>query len=59
VRTLVCATSTNELNERLITSSVEVAPVYDTVGETTVLAAAEVALALIGLMVKKPVLPSQ
>jgi agmatinase len=42
-----------------MTSSVEVAPVYDTVGETTVLAAAEVALALIGLMVKKPVLASQ
>jgi hypothetical protein len=34
---------------------VEVAPVYDNNGETTVLAAAEVALALIGLMVKKPV----
>jgi agmatinase len=47
------------MNRRLTTSSVEVAPVYDTVGETTVLAAAEVALALIGLMVKKPILPSQ
>jgi hypothetical protein len=34
---------------------VEVAPVYDNVGETTVLAAAEIALSLIGLMVKKPV----
>ncbi|KAH3966112.1 hypothetical protein HBI70_095130 [Parastagonospora nodorum] len=34
---------------------VEVAPIYDNPGETTVLAAAEVALALIGLMVKKPV----
>ncbi|KAF1919945.1 arginase family protein [Ampelomyces quisqualis] len=32
-----------------------VAPVYDNAGETTVLAAAEVALALIGLMVNKPV----
>ncbi|KAH7069099.1 arginase family-domain-containing protein [Paraphoma chrysanthemicola] len=35
---------------------VEVAPVYDSVGEITVLAAAEVALSLIGLMVKKPVI---
>ncbi|KAH7088809.1 arginase family-domain-containing protein [Paraphoma chrysanthemicola] len=35
---------------------VEVAPVYDSAGETTVLAAAEVALSLIGLMVKKPVI---
>lgn len=35
--------------------TVEVAPVYDNVGETTALAAAEVALSLIGLMVKKPV----
>jgi agmatinase len=35
--------------------AVEVAPVYDNSGETTVLAAAEVALALIRLMVKKPV----
>ncbi|KAF2027674.1 Arginase/deacetylase [Setomelanomma holmii] len=34
---------------------VEVAPIYDNVGETTVLAASEVALSLIGLMVKKPV----
>jgi agmatinase len=34
---------------------VEVAPAYDNSGETTVLAAAEVALSLIGLMVKKPV----
>ena len=34
---------------------VEVAPAYDNPGETTVLAAAEVALSLIGLMVKKPV----
>jgi agmatinase len=34
---------------------VEVAPVYDNAGQTTVLAAAEVALSLIRLMVKTPV----
>ncbi|EFW18217.1 agmatinase [Coccidioides immitis RS] len=34
---------------------VEVAPVYDTTGETTVLAAAEVANSLLGLMIAKPV----
>ena len=34
---------------------VEVAPIYDNPGETTVLAAAEVALSLIGLMVDQPV----
>ncbi|KAF9876935.1 hypothetical protein CkaCkLH20_05781 [Colletotrichum karsti] len=34
---------------------VEVAPVYDNAGETTVLAAAEVAYTLIDLMVEKPV----
>ncbi|KAF1924324.1 arginase family protein, partial [Didymella exigua CBS 183.55] len=34
---------------------VEVAPVYDTAGETTVLAAAEVVLSLLTLMVNKPV----
>lgn len=34
---------------------VEVAPVYDNAGETTVLAAAEVVLSLIGLMVNTPV----
>jgi agmatinase len=39
----------------LISATVEVSPIYDTAGETTVLAAAEVALALIGLMVKTPV----
>ncbi|KAA8627502.1 SpeB Arginase agmatinase formimionoglutamate hydrolase arginase family [Pyrenophora tritici-repentis] len=33
---------------------VEVAPVYDNPGEVTVLAAAEVVLSLIGLMVKAP-----
>ncbi|KAF1943021.1 Arginase/deacetylase [Clathrospora elynae] len=33
---------------------VEVAPVYDNPGETTVLAAAEVVLSLVGLMVKNP-----
>ncbi|KAI8942717.1 hypothetical protein NX059_000765 [Plenodomus lindquistii] len=33
---------------------VEVAPVYDNAGESTVLAAAEVVLSLIGLMVNKP-----
>lgn len=36
---------------------VEVAPVYDNNGETTCLAAAEVARSLIGLMVDKPVIP--
>jgi len=36
---------------------VEVAPVYDNPGETTVLAAAEVALSLITLMVDTPVKP--
>ncbi|KAK6088863.1 proclavaminate amidinohydrolase [Seiridium cupressi] len=34
---------------------VEVAPVYDNAGETTVLAAAEVAFTLLGLMVDRPV----
>ncbi|KAF7538930.1 hypothetical protein G7054_g2535 [Neopestalotiopsis clavispora] len=34
---------------------VEVAPIYDNPGETTALAAAEVALSLIGLMVDQPV----
>jgi agmatinase len=34
---------------------VVVAPVYDNAGQTTVLAAAEVALSLIRLMVKTPV----
>jgi agmatinase len=34
---------------------VEVAPVYDNVGETTVLAAAQVGYSLITLMVDKPV----
>jgi agmatinase len=34
---------------------VEVAPAYDSSGETTVLAAAEVVLSLVGLMVKRPV----
>lgn len=47
------ATQSRLLRTNLIT--VEVAPVYDNVGETTVLAAAEVVLSLIGLMVKKPV----
>lgn len=36
---------------------VEVAPVYDNAGETTVLAAAEVALSLMSLMVETPVKP--
>lgn len=36
---------------------VEVAPAYDTRGETTVLAAAEVANSLLGLMVAKGVKP--
>lgn len=34
---------------------VEVAPVYDNRGETTVLAAAEVSLSLLTLMVEQPV----
>lgn len=38
---------------------VEVSPVYDNKGETTVLAAAEVVSSLIGLMVEKPVKPLQ
>ena len=33
---------------------VEVAPIYDNPGETTVLAAAEIALSLIALMVTQP-----
>lgn len=36
---------------------VEVSPAYDNAGETTVLAAAEVALSLMGLMVETPVKP--
>lgn len=35
--------------------TVEVAPIYDNPGETTVLAAAEVVLSLLTLMVNKPV----
>lgn len=38
---------------------VEVAPVYDNNGETTCLAAAEVARSLVGLMVIQPVIPIQ
>jgi len=34
---------------------VEVAPVYDNAGETTVLAAADVVKSLLALMVQKPV----
>lgn len=34
---------------------VEVAPIYDNPGETTVLAAAEVGLSLLSLMVERPV----
>lgn len=34
---------------------VEVAPIYDNPGETTVLAAAEVGLSLLTLMVEQPV----
>lgn len=36
-------------------TTVEVAPIYDNPGETTVLAAAEVVLSLLTLMVNKPV----
>jgi len=39
----------------LILSIVEVAPIYDNPGETTALAAAEVAYTLMSLMVNKPV----
>jgi agmatinase len=49
---------TSDFDSVLLTADklvVEVAPVYDNAGETTVLAAAEVALSLVGLMVKKPV----
>lgn len=42
-------------NDRTDTDIVEVAPIYDSAGEITVLAAAEVALSLIGLMVQQPV----
>ena len=35
--------------------TVEVAPIYDNPGETTVLAAAEVVHSLMGLMVHKPI----
>ncbi|KAJ9225442.1 hypothetical protein DTO169C6_2175 [Paecilomyces variotii] len=38
---------------------VEVAPIYDTAGETTTLAAAEVARSLLTLMIEKPVIPSR
>lgn len=34
---------------------VEVAPIYDNPGETTVLAAAEIAHSLLGLMVQQPI----
>lgn len=34
---------------------VEVAPIYDNSGETTALAASEIVLSLLGLMVNKPV----
>lgn len=34
---------------------VEVAPIYDSHGETTVLAAAEIALSLLDLMIENPV----
>ena len=36
-------------------TTVEVAPIYDNPGETTVLAAAEVVLSLLTLMVNKPI----
>jgi hypothetical protein len=39
----------------LISTTVEVAPIYDNPGETTVLAAAEIAHSLLTLMVQKPV----
>ncbi|KAJ9318494.1 hypothetical protein DTO271D3_1156 [Paecilomyces variotii] len=38
---------------------VEVAPIYDNAGETTTLAAAEVARSLLTLMIEKPVIPSR
>lgn len=43
------------LCELLTCHSVEVAPIYDNRGETTQLAAAEVAHSLISLMVQTPV----
>jgi hypothetical protein len=55
VRTSVRMVSLMTYIQRTDLSPVEVAPVYDNSGQTTVLAAAEVALALIGLMVKTPV----
>jgi len=36
-------------------TAVEVAPIYDNAGETTVLAAAEIVHSLLSLMVSKPV----
>lgn len=40
---------------KLMMRIVEVAPIYDNPGETTALAAAEVAYTLMSLMVNKPV----
>jgi len=40
---------------QLIRVTVEVAPAYDTAGETTGLAAAEIVLSLLTLMVSKPI----
>jgi agmatinase len=50
---------TNDFSVRLVSAdillhAVEVAPIYDNPGETTVLAAAEVVHSLITLMVKSP-----
>jgi agmatinase len=43
------------VNAKICELAVEVAPIYDNPGETTVLAAAEVAHSLLTLMVQKPV----
>jgi agmatinase len=53
---LICV-STCRLNRRSNFSIVEVSPIYDNPGETTTLAASEVAVALISLMVNQPIKP--
>jgi agmatinase len=55
VRMSVCITLLRIWDWMIDSVLVEVAPVYDNAGQTTVLAAAEVALSLIRLMVKTPV----
>jgi agmatinase len=55
VQMSVCMTLLTVWDWMIDSVLVEVAPVYDNAGQTTVLAAAEVALSLIRLMVKTPV----